>query len=402
MLLGHRSLAIFTFFTVAACGGRTQSNDGASGEVVEVETSSDETATSQQVPDTQAPPTAAPTPGFPTTNTPTAIPTTTPNGIWIQPPVTEPVVSPPHADECPFPGVTEQPAVSYTYSDGVTTIDLKSAFGSSEWCAYGSAGPSGSDYSNWGAGMGGFVGYQTNSGAIVPFDASALGAVGIRFSIYVENSPVRLMLTEVNTPAVPAGSSNYEDNAFVWGGSSPREMDYTGTYEVRFEDFALPAWTTLSDEFQRPFDASRVHSFQFMITNDPADAFRDYLFCVTDVQWVDACGNAVAINTAAEVSPVVDDPTLDPSTTASDGTSLAWPELTSGPSSLGPASSAVVETSELPWAWDAGAVETGAVETDVMETGAVETDTVETEVVNAPTEPAATNTGVDDPATDGQ
>ena len=178
--------------------------------------------------------------------------------------------------------------------------------------------------------------------------------------------PVRLMLTELDSPEIFEVERNYEANAFIWGGSTPELMYGSGSYEVRFSDIQLPAWSNLPDEFQRPIDASRLHSFQFLVPNNPSDAYQDYYFCVLDVAWVDACGNAIAVSIPAETSPVVSVvPTPDPTTSAPDSTFPAF-DSTSGPDviTLDPISSAPLETSDpfvtsaAPWASDAGAADT--------------------------------------------
>jgi hypothetical protein len=107
-----------------------------------------------------------------------------------------------------------------------------------------------------------------------------------------------------------------------------------------------------------------------MITNTANDDFRDYGFCMTNVEWVDACGNSVVLNTASETSAVIPDPTPDPTTSAPDSTFPAF-DSTSSPdlTSLTPVSSAPLETSEVPWAVDAGAADTRVEEPTVADAG---------------------------------
>lgn len=370
--LGLTTLATLTVVAAAAaCGGRTRGNHGSPGELVTVDVATNSAQPGLSIdpvtPTAPLPDTAVvPTPGFTTINPP-SLPTTPVQpgtGSSMETPATTGpiIVSPPHASDCPVRAETTESAVGYTYSDGVTSIDLQSASGSSQWCAYGIAGPAGEDYALWGAGMGAFVGYQNEMGVQVPFDASARGVVGIRFRLESKGRAVRVMLTEFDSPAISDAVGNYQNNAFIWGGSTPNLLSNYGIYELRFGEFELPAWALVPEEHQRPLDASRLHSFQFMVANDPAGAYEEFAFCVMDVAWVDACGNVIAVSVAADQTPVIPtDPMPGPSTNPDDS-SQAPPETTSAPrsdvSSFGDVTSELQASSDVPTLSDAGAVDT--------------------------------------------
>lgn len=354
MYRSRRVAPLVVIAAVSGCGGRTQTSGESSGEVVTIGatttgdlTTADETsdqATPSPNPLTTGPTSPGTSPTTPPATTITPGFTTGTDTTSSQSTAPEEVVSPPHAMGCPIPDVFAHPAVGYTFSDGTTSITLQTSLGGSEWCVYGKAPPSGDDYSQWGAGFGAFIGYEDLPGVRAPFDASSLGIVGLRFQLRAKGRAVRLMLTEADSPYITSTAENFEQNAFIWGGSSLRQM-YYGSYEIRFEDIELPNWSLVPPEYQRPLDASRLHSFQFMVANTPLDEYTEYSFCVSKLEWVDACGNTVASSVSAE-TPATSPGT--PPTDVSTGPELASstaPE-TSGTEPLG--SSATPDSSSLP------------------------------------------------------
>ena len=66
----------------------------------------------------------------------------------------------------------------YSYGDGVTTACLTSE-GGNQACLEGLGADAGTDYANWGAG----VGVQLAEDDDIPWDASADGVVGVKFDI---------------------------------------------------------------------------------------------------------------------------------------------------------------------------------------------------------------------------
>lgn len=228
-------------------------------------------------------------------------------------PVT-PIVAPPHAEGCPMVETTARPSALYTFSDGVTTIDAQNTRGSTQWCAKGMAVSAGDDYSRWGAGVGLLVGQSADDGSIVPFDAAGRGIVGVRFRVEAMGRSVRLGLTEVDSPNVSSSSENFSANPFTWGGSSVKQLTPNGVYELWFEEFRQPSWTMLAESLQRPLDPSRLHSLQFTVPNRPTDTTQDYVFCVYDVEWVDACGGALVTSVLSGATTATPGPYEPPPT----------------------------------------------------------------------------------------
>lgn len=366
---------------LVGCGGRTAASEELSGKLVtvEVENPANPGAATPVRPGKgpEAPPAvgeATPAPGVVTPGAPDiAFTPAAPATVGPAPGATGgQVVSPPHATGCASPETLARPTVLYSFSDGVTSLDLQASSGQSQWCAYGVATSSGTDYAQWGAGVGALVGQQDGSGLSLPFDAAARGIVGVRFFIEMKGRPVRVMLTEVDSPEILNSAENFRYNAFVLGGTSPNQLDVPGSYELRFEDFSLPEWTLVPEEFRRPFDPSRLDSLQFLVPNEPNDATEPYAFCVTAIEWVDACGTALETSVVSDTLPVVVEPEPEPEPEpapstgavmetwpASEATSEAFssaPQVTSDVSSY---SSDGVQTSEVTSVFDGGVVEPG-------------------------------------------
>lgn len=351
----------------ASCGGRTQGKPDSLGQVIgsdaglPPEPKTNPGTSAPTVPSSTTTPRPSTGTGSPPTMGSTSTSTT---GSSTSPDPTRVIVSPPHEMGCDPVEPEARPSFAYTFSDGVTGIDLTASDDGQMWCGEGTAGPAGPDYANWGAGLGLFLGSQTESGDEIAFDAAARGIVGVRFVIDLFGRPLRLMLSEVDSPDIVESGLNYEANPYSWG-RPPNELQISGTYEVRFENFFLAPWTQLPDEHQRALDPSRLHSLQFLVPNDQNDPTDPYRFCVWGVQWVDTCGNPVEVSLQTSTPAVIPTPTTPDATTApvvtydpGDSTSVSpgassevvWPDSTSVP----------LATSDVVVVYDAGLEETAA------------------------------------------
>jgi len=134
-----------------------------------------------------------------------------------------------------------------------------------------------------------FSGLQFGVGP--PFDAAALGAVGIRFGIYgIVDFEFRPSFTMLDDPNVADDGSNFEANPFV---SSVRpEINTRGTFELRFDELAQPQWSQLDLDgdgtFDRdtPFDPSNIKAFQVLMVPERGSEYY-FEFCLADVAWFD-------------------------------------------------------------------------------------------------------------------
>ncbi len=191
-------------------------------------------------------------------------------------------------EEPSFPRVQQ----IYTFGDSLTTACLHVT--STQVCLYGTAAEAGADYSNWGAG----VGLQLVSGEdpAEVFDATSLGIAGVGFNLVSAESDldVRLMATMANDPEIPVGSSNFEENPFIWGGSSAYDIRLDGEYYVALETLTLPEWTNLDPDESSTWmgdsiDLRRLHSLQFQIVTRQ-EYSAEYAFCVSNFDWRDENG----------------------------------------------------------------------------------------------------------------
>lgn len=174
------------------------------------------------------------------------------------------------------PEVAQVPAAQgvYSYGDGVTTACLSSP-AANQVCLEGLGALAGDNYENYGAGVG--IQLAVTDPAEVPWDATADGVVGVKFSIAgpSTNAPVRVGVTMV-------GLTN---NGFVTNESG---ITAPGEQTLLFADLTQPSWSTIETEF----DATKIHSLQFQVVTAQA-ATRPYSFCVSGITWIDANGNAV-------------------------------------------------------------------------------------------------------------
>jgi hypothetical protein len=163
-------------------------------------------------------------------------------------------------------------------------------------CMYGTAVPSGDDYSAWGAGMGLHLATTDGGGNVVaPFDAESLGIAGFRVTLSnVMGRPVRLQISQVDDPAITESNANYQANGFVQGGSAPMAVSADGEVEAMFTEFALPEWTELMGGVEgQMVDPSQIHALQFQIANNPPDPTVPYSVCISGLTWLDAAGGVV-------------------------------------------------------------------------------------------------------------
>lgn len=231
--------------------------------------------------------------------------------------ITAPTQSPPSPLPTPQQGCVRVTSgalrvSAFVFSDGTTTAELRATSDQDGWCLDGMAASSGDDYAQWGAGFALRVGTHGEGAETVPLNIAATGGYALTFDATVQGSrAMRPMITEVNVPEDLAPYGNYEDNAFIWGGSSPQEVETSGHYEAPLVHYLLPSWTTLPPELQRDFDPTRVDSLQFMITNNPADLPTEYSICVSHLTLVDACGQpqmTFVPSDTALLEPAIDTP----------------------------------------------------------------------------------------------
>lgn len=190
------------------------------------------------------------------------------------------------------------------FTDGETSAELERQ-SASGWCVRGKASSAGFDGALWGAGSRVMLTSPDDGGPSAPFDASAQGIVGVRFQLSASGRAVQVRLTEVNDLNISRDANNFEQNAFVWGGTNATELTRFDTYEVEFDAFTLPARTFVPLEFMRPLDRTRLHSLQFIVANEPNGPSSDYTFCISQVEWLNACGESVELTTLA--SPTLDE-----------------------------------------------------------------------------------------------
>lgn len=194
-----------------------------------------------------------------------------------------------------FPGVRN----IYFYGDGVTTACVTQNRG--QICIEGNA-PVSSDgvdeFKNWGMGLGMYLATS------VPFDAAAQGIAKVRFSLTnVVGRSVRIALTQTPDPNITDDSLNYQNNAFVYGGSEVNDVASDMVVTAALGDFALPPWTHVSDPSTselavgQVLNPAQLASLQVQIVNGLGEPAKMYSYCVSDVQWLDA--------NDAKVEPIV-------------------------------------------------------------------------------------------------
>jgi hypothetical protein len=178
----------------------------------------------------------------------------------------------------------------YFYGDGVTTACV--THNRDEVCIEGNA-PLSSDgvdeFKYWGAGLGMYLATST------PFDAVAQGIEKVRFSVTnVTGRAVRIAITQVPDPNVADDALNYQNNAFVFGGSEKNDVASDTIVTAALTDFALPNWTHFEDtETGEPsvgqvLNATQLASLQVQLVNGLEDEARAYTYCIGHLEWLDA------------------------------------------------------------------------------------------------------------------
>jgi hypothetical protein len=162
----------------------------------------------------------------------------------------------------------------YSYGDGMTTACLTSP-AANQVCLDGLGAMAGDNYENYGAGIG--IQLAVTDPAEVPWDATADGVVGVKFSIMgtSTNAPVRVGVT----------MAGLTDNGFVTNESG---ITADGEQTLMFAELEQPSWSMVTDVF----DATKIHSLQFQVVTAQT-ATRPYNLCVTGITWIDANGNPV-------------------------------------------------------------------------------------------------------------
>lgn len=196
----------------------------------------------------------------------------------------------------------------YGYGDDTTSLckTAEDPVAPGAVCVEGNALDAGTEFTNWGAGIGLLLAETDEAGVVVaPWDATALGIVGMRFTVagFEGTRPVRVGITQVNDPAITTPADNYEANGFLWGGSSPDSIA-NGVINIAFADFTLPSWSATNlerglgadlPEGGDVLDPAKIHSVQLQVASDPGDDPEKYKFCVSGVEWLDAAGNPVTV-----------------------------------------------------------------------------------------------------------
>lgn len=182
------------------------------------------------------------------------------------------------------------------WGDTVTTLCLQQEPG--RICAHGLAGSSGDEYAMWGAGFSITLTPSLSEGR----NLNALGIHGVRLGLsQVAGRPLRVMATQADDPRLD-DDHNYSDNAFIFGGSSPREFSSSQTPILGLGDFTLPSWTGVVDDIGTPrvgqaINPRKVSTLQVMVVNNPKDGIANYNFCIDDVAFIDAGGEDVQLPT---------------------------------------------------------------------------------------------------------
>lgn len=195
-----------------------------------------------------------------------------------------------------FPGV----AAYYGYGDTMTSLCSGAATAAATLCIEGNAvsskGPT-SDYEYYGAGVGLQMALATDGVADAPWNATALGITGLKFTASeLAGRHVRVQFSQVNETGF-----EYQNNSFVWGGSKYASKELKpggdGDFTINFVDVALPEWsaTALKLEEDAPIDPTKIYAVAFQIANNPSDDTELYSFCISNLQWIDANGAVVPV-----------------------------------------------------------------------------------------------------------
>src|SRR5690606_12077345 len=92
-----------------------------------------------------------------------------------------------------------------------------------------------------------------------PFDAVAQGIEQVRFSVSnVTGRSVRIAITQVPYANITDDTLNYQNNAFVFGGSEKNDVASDTIVTAALTDFALPDWTRFVDSETGKPDVGQV------------------------------------------------------------------------------------------------------------------------------------------------
>lgn len=197
-----------------------------------------------------------------------------------------------------FPGV----AAYYGYGDGKTSLCSGAATAAAMLCVEGNAVSSkaeddSNDYLYYGAGVGLQMVVATDGVAEAPWNATALGITGLKFTAsQLAGRHVRVQFSQVDETGF-----EYQQNSFVWGGTKYASKELKpggdGDFTINLADVALPEWsaTALTLDKDTAIDPTKIYAVAFQIANNPSDDTELYSFCISNLQWVDANGATVAV-----------------------------------------------------------------------------------------------------------
>lgn len=244
------------------------------------------------------PPGATSTPG--TTTSPTGTDTAAPT-MSAMPPMLSACTNLDYATQNNENDVSMFAGVQSVYFFGDTMTSVCATPSAGKVCVEGNALSSKGatdDYQFWGAGLG--LQLAATGTPPVAFDATAQLITQVRFNLSgVSGRPVRVQISQVDDAAITDTAANYQNNAFGWGGSSPKDTKADAALTIPLADFKLPSWTKVLVDGKaasgQVLDASKIHSLQIQIANNPPDDPAAYGFCVDTLEWLDAAGAVVMV-----------------------------------------------------------------------------------------------------------
>jgi hypothetical protein len=239
----------------------------------------------------------------------------------------------------------------YVYGDAVTSACTDDTTTPGTVCVEGNAVASDGgdaattdDYKNWGAGIGLQLAETDGDGVLVAaWDATTAGAAPItqlRFTVsnLTASRPLRVQISNIDNPAITTAADNYQANGFMWGGSATTKAK-EGVNTIPLTDFELPSWAVTNierglgaalPEGAEILDPTKIHSLQFQIANNPKDDPEMYKFCLSQVEWLDAAGNVVAVTVVETPGDTGSDTGSDTSGAVSGGSDTSAPAGSSG------------------------------------------------------------------------
>ncbi len=192
----------------------------------------------------------------------------------------------------------------YTYGDGTCVAPTTHCIDDTTpgtLCFRGVAADAQTDYSCYGAGFGIDMAVVENSMVTTPWDATAAGVAGLQFTItgLTATSPaLRVQLAQADLP---------EEAAWVHG-SGDSDLKADGDPAVfMFADFGLPSWVIGADGShpelaETVMDPTNLKGMQVQVTTQPSMP-KEFDFCISNLAWIDAAGNPVALTPLAGGEP---------------------------------------------------------------------------------------------------